>query len=79
MRAMELRVNGLGIAPEKVKRARAEAGLSQAELAARIGCSARSVQNWEMNGKSRRPHSRYIRSLAEATGKPIAWFFEDSA
>jgi transcriptional regulator with XRE-family HTH domain len=76
---MELRVYQ-GIDPRRVALARNEAYLSQQELAQRIGCSTRAVQYWEtVDGTKRRPHSRYIRALAEATGKPIAWFFEEAA
>jgi HTH-type transcriptional regulator, cell division transcriptional repressor len=71
------------IEPSRVRRARVEAGLSQEDLARKIGCSRRAVQFWESESPSgRRPHARLIRKLAEATGKPVAWFFapeEDAA
>jgi transcriptional regulator with XRE-family HTH domain len=64
------------IEPSRVRRARAEAGLSQKDLADRIGCSERAVQHWESDAPTgRRPHARLIRALAEATGKPVGWFF----
>lgn len=68
--------DGPGIRPERVIRARREAGLSQAELADLVGCSPRTVQYWESPG-STTPRSRYVRALAGATGKPIAWFFTE--
>jgi transcriptional regulator with XRE-family HTH domain len=77
---MALRVNSrddYGVDPDRVRRARIEAGLSQVELAHAVGCSPRAVQYWESHSNGiRHPMTRYIRALAEATGKPVAWFFE---
>jgi transcriptional regulator with XRE-family HTH domain len=70
---MGLRVKGID--PTRVRRAREEAGLNQEELAARIGCSPRSIQNWEAEADGRRPRSQHLRLLAEATGKPLTYFF----
>jgi transcriptional regulator with XRE-family HTH domain len=79
---MALRVkhhDPLGIDPDKVRRARREAGLNQVELAHAVGCSPRAVQYWESPNGVRRPNSRYLRQLALATGKPILWFYEEQA
>lgn len=62
------------VTPERVKQARVEAHLSQVELAAAVGCSPRAVQYWETPGV-RMPRAKFIRALAEATGKPVGWFF----
>lgn len=75
---MKLRARA-GIDSERVYLARRDSGLTQEELADKIGCSARAVQNWESPYTTgRQPHPRYVRALAEATGKPIAWFFSDN-
>ena len=79
---MELRVKPsepVGIDPAKVRRARREAGLNQVELAHAVGCSPRAVQYWESPNGVRRPNSRYLRQLALATGKPVAWFYGEQA
>lgn len=79
MRAMKLQVKREGVDPRRVEQARVRAGLNQKELAELVGCSPRTIQYWEAtNGTTRRPHSRYVRLLAQATGKPIAWFYSDN-
>lgn len=61
----------------QVRRAREEAGLTQAELARRIGVTPRTVWNWEWG--HREPRGKYLRLLAEVTGKPVTFFFEEIA
>jgi transcriptional regulator with XRE-family HTH domain len=58
-------------------RARAEAGLSQEELARLVGCSVFSIAGYE-RGK-RHPRGPRLRKIAEVTGKPLSWFFEGVA
>ena len=47
------------------------------QLAEQIGATGRSVQFWEYG--QRMPRITYLTAIAEATGKPIAWFFEEVA
>jgi len=56
---MELRVKGYAAA---LKEAREEANLSQGELAARLGVSTRTVQNWEAG---RTPQPKHRRAVAQ--------------
>jgi transcriptional regulator with XRE-family HTH domain len=59
---------------ERIKQARSDAGLTQAELAKAVGVTLRTVQNWEAG--TRRPFG-HLTELAEATGKPVTFFFEN--
>jgi transcriptional regulator with XRE-family HTH domain len=61
----------------QVRRARKEAGLTQEELAAAMGVTIRAVSHWEAG--TREPRGKSLRNLAEATGKPVSWFFEEVA
>lgn len=61
----------------RVKRARREAKLTQENLAREIGCTTRSVQGWEAGDSL--PRGARLRGLAEVTGKPVAWFYEEEA
>lgn len=72
---MELRVK-FG---ERVRQARLEAGLNQAELASKVGVATRTVQYWESSENGTAPRSAAMRQLAKVTGKPIAWFYEVAA
>jgi DNA-binding transcriptional regulator YiaG len=63
--------------PDRIVRARREAALTQEELARTIGVSLASVGKWERGSRS--PTGRRLRDLALATGKPIAWFFQEEA
>ena len=54
----------------RLARARREAGLTQAELAARIGVAQRSIQGYESGAGT--PY-RHLRQLAEAVGRPAEW------
>jgi transcriptional regulator with XRE-family HTH domain len=68
---------------QRIKRARYEAGLSQFDLADKMGVSPRAVQYWESPTGRRQPQARQLRRLSAATGKPLEWFFappvEDAA
>ncbi len=55
---------------DRLRKARAEAGLSQAALAARAGVTARTVQNYELG--TRMPHNmRIAEALATALGTSV--------
>jgi len=60
----------------RIARARKERGLTQEELAALIGVSARSIQGYEA-GKVV-PYRR-LRQLAEATNRELGWILEGDA
>jgi HTH-type transcriptional regulator, cell division transcriptional repressor len=60
--------------PERFVQARTEAGLTQEELATKAGCSVFSIGKYERGERS--PRGPRLRRLAEATGKPLAFFFE---
>ncbi len=63
--------------PERIRRAREEAGLSQPALAKRIGKSADTVRGYE---KGRiQPPGDVVDRISEATGKPKAWFIDEGA
>lgn len=59
----------------KIQRAREEAGLSQEELAARLGCSQSTLSNYEL-GK-RRLYLAQLEAIARALGKPLHYFLEE--
>jgi transcriptional regulator with XRE-family HTH domain len=59
----------------RIAEARAAAGLTQTELAARIGHAARTVQAWESN--DRHPRMDALRQLALALGQDVAWFYSE--
>ena len=57
----------------KLRAARAQAGLTQRELAARIGCSRGSIADYE-TGRCE-PDPARLAALAVATGVPLGYFF----
>lgn len=57
--------------------ARAQAGLTQEELAAAVGCSVFSIGKYERGERS--PRGPVLRRIADVTGKPIAYFFTAEA
>lgn len=59
--------------PERLREARLALGLTQAAFAAKIGVGERTLRRIEAGAV--RPDSRDISAIAEATGKPIEWFF----
>jgi|GEM_PF-841897 len=59
---------------DRLRRAREAAGLSQRELAGRVGGQAQRIAGYEQ-GRARLT-ARCLFTLAGALGKPIAWFFE---
>ena len=50
---------------DEVKVARDQAHLTQVELAARLGVSPRTVQNWETGTMPRAKHRRAIRAFLD--------------
>lgn len=55
--------------PEDVQRLRAHLGLSQAELAARVGTRQQTISEWETGARTpRRMSRRLLRMVAEASG-----------
>jgi transcriptional regulator with XRE-family HTH domain len=57
----------------RIVQARAEAGLTQAELALKAGCSVVSIGKYERGERALR--GPRLRRIAEATGKPLSFFF----
>jgi transcriptional regulator with XRE-family HTH domain len=62
-------VFGLG---DHLRKARMSAGLSQEELALRLGITSRSVTNYETD--RRRPPAATLTAWAAATSVPLWWF-----
>src|SRR4051794_5094594 len=60
-----------GAVGERIRQARTERGLTPEALAERIGVTADALGGFE-DGRS--DPSRYLRRIAVATGKPVAWF-----
>ncbi len=60
----------------KLQKAREEAGLSQEELARKLGCTQASLSNYEL-GK-RRLYLADLQRIGQLLGKPITYFLEDS-
>jgi len=60
----------------KIRAAREACGLSQQALADAIGAkSHQNVYNYERG--DREPSFEVLERIAAATGKPLAWFFQD--
>lgn len=60
----------------KLQKAREEAGLSQEELAKRLGCTQASLSNYEL-GK-RRLYLADLQRIGQLLGKSVTYFLEDS-
>lgn len=60
----------------RVRIARMDAGLSLSDLAASLGVTYQQVQKNE-KGVNRIGASR-LRRIAEATGRPVSWFFDEA-
>jgi transcriptional regulator with XRE-family HTH domain len=61
---------------KKIQRAREELGLSQEELASRLGYTQAALSNYEL-GK-RRLYLANIEQIAKELNKPLSYFLEDS-
>ena len=62
---------------KKIQKAREEAGLSQDELASRLGYTQAALSNYEL-GK-RRLYLANIEQIALALNKPLSYFLEELA
>jgi transcriptional regulator with XRE-family HTH domain len=56
----------------RIRQARKSAGLSQSQLASKIGAHVTSVSDWERGRNA--PSARHLLSIAQATGKSIEHF-----
>lgn len=67
--------NGLAaIVGANIRRARHDAGLTQNELALKIGASSlMAVSRWETG--THRPSDDFLVSLSHVLGKDVAWFY----
>lgn len=63
--------------PSRFYLARESAGLTQEALARRMNCSLPTIQKYE--GGQRNPSREMLNRFAEATGKPLSFFVEESA
>ncbi|MBI4768278.1 MAG: helix-turn-helix transcriptional regulator [Deltaproteobacteria bacterium] len=61
---------------KKIQKAREEAGLSQEELASRLGYSQAALSNYEL-GK-RRLYLANIEQIARELNKPLSYFLDES-
>lgn len=62
---------------QRLREARLLAGLSQAQLGARVGVSFQAVQKYE-SGENRLSASRLL-AVAEFLGRPVSFFFNEFA
>jgi transcriptional regulator with XRE-family HTH domain len=61
----------------RIQQARQELGLTQEELAARLGCTQAALSNYEL-GK-RRFYLAGLEQIANMLGKPLSYFMEPLA
>ncbi|MBM4445813.1 MAG: helix-turn-helix transcriptional regulator [Chloroflexi bacterium] len=61
----------------RIQQTRKELGLTQEELAARLGCTQAALSNYEL-GK-RRLYLASLEQIAEILGKPLSYFLESLA
>lgn len=61
------------ITPEVLRWAREDAGVTVADLAARVGVDAGRVRAWEIGEEQ--PSLAKLRQAAELLGRPVAFFF----
>jgi transcriptional regulator with XRE-family HTH domain len=59
---------------ERIQQAREERGLTQEELAAKLGCTQSALSNYEL-GK-RRIYLAGLEQIAQMLGKPLSYFTE---
>lgn len=60
---------------DRLRKAREHAGLTQGALAEILGVAAGTIQRWEKGALNPRPKA--LEALAEATGVPLEWFYQD--
>jgi len=61
----------------RIQQARQELGLTQEELAAKLGCTQAALSNYEL-GK-RRLYLASLEQIANILGKPLSYFLESLA
>ena len=61
---------------EKIRNALLEAGLTQKQLADKLGVKQQLISNW-INGFSN-PKDLSLKKIAVATGKPLSYFIENN-
>jgi len=61
----------------RIQQAREELGITQQELATRLGCTQAALSNYEL-GK-RRLYLVNLERIASALGKPLSYFMEPAA
>lgn len=61
---------------KKIKIAMLDSGLNQTQLARKIGISRQSLSEWLSSCEN--PKLQNIKKIAQATGKPVNYFFENS-
>ncbi len=61
----------------RIQQAREELGLTQEEMAARLGCTQSALSNYEL-GK-RRLYLSSLEQIANTLGKPLSYFMESPA
>lgn len=64
------------VLPERIRRARAEKGWTQREVARRIASTVQTVSGWE-RGKTI-PRLHRLEALAAALGKSPGWFLDSA-
>ena len=62
---------------KRIQQAREESGLTQVELAVRLGCTQSALSNYEL-GK-RRLHLNLLNEIAQVLNKPLDYFIESLA
>jgi len=62
---------------KRIQQAREESGLTQVELAVRLGCTQSALSNYEL-GK-RRLHLNLLNEIARVLNKPLDYFMESLA
>lgn len=60
---------------DRITKARTHAGLNQSELAQKMGLSRNTLGRWESGFNT--PTEKNLQALAEATGVPVEWFYQD--
>lgn len=64
-------------APDKIKQARLQAGLTQAQLARRAETTEKNIARWE-NGHNQ-PRAQHVAAIAAATGHTTDYFFDNES
>ena len=62
---------------ERIQEAREAAGYTRAELALKALSTEAAVRLWETG--QREPRLKYLKRIADATGRSLSWFFEEVA